>query len=442
MGCGRVGASLADGLARIGHDVAVIDRDSTAFNRLSPEFPGERVLGMGFDRDVLLRAGIEEASAFAAVSSGDNSNIISARVARETFGVERVVARIYDAKRAKVYERLGIPTVATVPWTTDRLLNVLTRETETTKWRDPSGNVGVAELALHEGLGGPAGDRPGSRHRRPGGVHHPVRQRAAARPEDRDPGRRPGVHRRRGRTHRRGAGHRRAAAERRQRGRVDESRDRRRGRRRPIHRAGALENGHDVTLLERNPDHIDVDAIPAAHWRLGDACELSLLESVHLEEFDVVIAATGDDKVNVVVSLLAKTEFAVPRVVARANDPRNEWLFDEAWGVDVAVSTPRMLASLVEEAVAVGDLVHLMEFRTGQANLIEITLPDDTPWGGKPLRKLQLPRDAALVTILRGPRVIVPEGDEPLEGGDELLFVAVTEVEDELRELLLHPQSR
>ena len=151
MGCGRVGASLSDALARIGHDVAVIDRDRTAFHRLSPEFPGERVLGMGFDRDVLLRAGIEGAGAFAAVSSGDNSNIISARVARETFGVERVVARIYDAKRAQVYERLGIPTVATVPWTTDRLLNVLTRESETTKWRDPTGNVGVAELPLHEG---------------------------------------------------------------------------------------------------------------------------------------------------------------------------------------------------------------------------------------------------------------------------------------------------
>jgi trk system potassium uptake protein TrkA len=150
MGCGRVGASLSDALARIGHDVAVIDRDRTAFHRLSPEFPGERVLGMGFDREVLLRAGIEDAGAFAAVSSGDNSNIISARVARETFGVERVVARIYDAKRAQVYERLGIPTVATVPWTTDRLLNVLTRESETTKWRDPTGNVGVAELPLHE----------------------------------------------------------------------------------------------------------------------------------------------------------------------------------------------------------------------------------------------------------------------------------------------------
>lgn len=128
-----------------------------------------------------------------------------------------------------------------------------------------------------------------------------------------------------------------------------------------------VENGHDITLIERNPDHLDAAAIPEAHWRLGDACELSLLESIHLEEFDVVVAATGDDKVNVVLSLLAKTEFAVPRVVARVNDPRNEWLFNDAWGVDVAVSTPRMLASLIEEAVTIGDLVRLMEFRTGQA---------------------------------------------------------------------------
>ncbi|MDF2823825.1 MAG: potassium transporter TrkA [Mycobacterium sp.] len=150
MGCGRVGAALADGLARIGHDVAIIDRESTAFQRLSPDFPGDRVLGMGFDREVLLRAGIEGAGAFAAVSSGDNSNIISARVARETFGVRKVVARIYDAKRAAVYERLGIPTVATVPWTTDRLLNALTGDTETARWRDPTGTVAVAEVVLHE----------------------------------------------------------------------------------------------------------------------------------------------------------------------------------------------------------------------------------------------------------------------------------------------------
>ncbi|MCB0923492.1 MAG: TrkA family potassium uptake protein [Mycobacterium sp.] len=150
MGCGRVGASLADALCRIGHEVAIIDRDPTAFNRLSPEFEGEKILGMGFDRDVLLQAGIDRTDAFAAVSSGDNSNIISARVARENFGVSRVVARIYDAKRAAVYERLGIPTVATVPWTTDRLLNTLVRETETVRWRDPTGTVAVGELDLNE----------------------------------------------------------------------------------------------------------------------------------------------------------------------------------------------------------------------------------------------------------------------------------------------------
>jgi len=154
MGCGRVGSSLADALCRIGHEVAVIDRDETAFNRLSPEFSGDRVLGQGFDRDVLLRAGIEHTDAFAAVSSGDNSNIISARLAREIFGVERVVARIYDAKRAGVYERLGIPTIATVPWTTDRLLNVLTREGETARWRDPTGTVAVVELDLHQDWAG------------------------------------------------------------------------------------------------------------------------------------------------------------------------------------------------------------------------------------------------------------------------------------------------
>ncbi|OZC82887.1 potassium transporter TrkA [Rhodococcus sp. 06-418-5] len=194
-----------------------------------------------------------------------------------------------------------------------------------------------------------------------------------------------------------------------------------------------IRSEHDVMLLERKLDHVDQAAIPEAEWVLADACELSLLEAAHLENYDVVIAATGDDKANLVLSLLAKTEFGVNRVVARVNDPRNEWLFDAAWGVDVAVSTPRMLASLVEEAVSVGDLVHLMTFRKGQANLVEITLPENTHLAGKPVRKLQLPRDAALVTILRGGRVIVPQHDDPLEGGDELLFVAAKEVENELR---------
>lgn len=150
MGCGRVGASLAEAMERRGHTVSVIDRDPTAFKRLSPEFAGTTTVGMGFDREVLTRAGIEKADAFAAVSSGDNSNIAAARVARETFGVARVVARIYDARRAQVYARLGIPTVATVPWTTERFVAELDDDVDTVAWRDPSGSVDLIELDIDE----------------------------------------------------------------------------------------------------------------------------------------------------------------------------------------------------------------------------------------------------------------------------------------------------
>lgn len=150
MGCGRVGSALAMAMQKRGHEVAVIDREPTAFSRLSPDFRGTTVIGVGFDREVLIRAGIESADAFAAVSSGDNSNIISARVARETFNVDRVVARIYDAKRAQVYERLGIPTVATVPWTTERFVSALGETSTTTEWRDPSGTIVIAQLEIHE----------------------------------------------------------------------------------------------------------------------------------------------------------------------------------------------------------------------------------------------------------------------------------------------------
>ncbi|HEY6424930.1 MAG TPA: TrkA family potassium uptake protein [Pseudonocardiaceae bacterium] len=150
MGCGRVGSGLALALERLGHDVVVIDRDPQAFRRLGADFHGQQVRGIGFDRQVLTEAGIERAGAFAAVSSGDNSNIISARVARETFGVAHVVARIYDPKRAAVYERLGIPTVATVPWTTDRFLRMLLPAGVAAAWRDPSGTVAVLQLPLHE----------------------------------------------------------------------------------------------------------------------------------------------------------------------------------------------------------------------------------------------------------------------------------------------------
>ncbi len=146
MGCGRVGAALAQTLERQGHTVAVVDQDPTAFRRLGSGFGGRRVTGVGFDQDTLREAGIEEAGAFAAVSSGDNSNIIAARVAREMFGIENVAARIYDPRRAEVYQRLGIPTVATVRWTADQMLRRLLPSGAEELWRDPSGAVQLAEV--------------------------------------------------------------------------------------------------------------------------------------------------------------------------------------------------------------------------------------------------------------------------------------------------------
>ena len=194
-----------------------------------------------------------------------------------------------------------------------------------------------------------------------------------------------------------------------------------------------LQNGHDVLLIDKEPNKVVPDRIPGADWRLGDACEVANLEDAGLEDFEVVISATGDDKVNLVVSLLAKTEFSVRRVVARINHPANEWLFTEAWGVDVAVSTPRVLAALVEEAVSVGDVVRLFSLRQGEANLIEVTLPPGAPCTGVPVRDLKLPPDAAMVAIIRNNRVITPTPDEPMEPGDELLFVAMPEAEPAIR---------
>jgi trk system potassium uptake protein TrkA len=151
MGCGRVGSAIARRLEQIGHSVAVIDQDPEAFRRLGPDFTGRQVKGLGFDRQTLLDAGIDTAGAFAAVSSGDNSNIISARVARETFGVQHVVARIYDEKRAEVYERMGIPSVATVPWTVNRLLRELLSVKVSELWREPTGKVLLMRVTITEG---------------------------------------------------------------------------------------------------------------------------------------------------------------------------------------------------------------------------------------------------------------------------------------------------
>src|ERR1700728_1927041 len=197
-----------------------------------------------------------------------------------------------------------------------------------------------------------------------------------------------------------------------------------------------LENGHEVLLIDQKPSAIKVDSVRRAEWLLADACEISSLDDAALDRCNVVVAATGDDKVNLVVSLLAKTEYGVPRVVARVNHPGNEWLYNESWGGDVAVSPPRLLSALVEEAVSVGDMVRLMTFRQSDASLVELTMPADAPLVGQRIGDITWPADTALVAILRDGRVLVPAKDDPLETGDELLFVTSEDVEDELATLL------
>ena len=196
------------------------------------------------------------------------------------------------------------------------------------------------------------------------------------------------------------------------------------------------DSGHDVLLIEQDPDLVAIlEKRLDVRWFIGDACELDSLREAHLEEADVVVATTGDDEDNLVISLLAKQEFAVPRVVARVNHPANQWLFNEAWGVDVSVSTPHLLTALVEEAVQVGSLVRLLQFR--DARLVEVTLADDSPAIGQALSDLGVPRDATVVAVIRERHVIVPRGETMMQAADEVLALVAAEAEDALRELLV-----
>lgn len=198
------------------------------------------------------------------------------------------------------------------------------------------------------------------------------------------------------------------------------------------------EANHDVLLIEKNADlaarlrpTVDVE------WFVGDACEVSNLQEAGIADVDVMVAATGEDQVNLVISLLAKQEFAVPRVVARVNEPRNKWLFNENWGVDVSVSTPHLLTALIEEAVSVGSLVRLLEFEGGEAQLIEVTLADDSPAHNKTIAELVVPRDASIVAVVRRQHVVVPRGDTVLQIGDEVLALTTPASEDAVKQILI-----
>jgi trk system potassium uptake protein TrkA len=194
--------------------------------------------------------------------------------------------------------------------------------------------------------------------------------------------------------------------------------------------------GHDVMLIEQNPDLVarlrpGLDVT----WFVADACEVSSLHEAGMAEVDVVVAATGDDEDNLVISLLAKQEFAVPRVVARVNHPKNEWLFNETWGVDVSVSTPHLLTALVEEAVSVGSLVRLLQFE--DARLVEVTLAPNSPAVDKTIVDMGMPRDATVVAVVRERHVIVPRGDTSMQPGDEVLVLVTPESEGQVKTLLI-----
>ena len=196
-----------------------------------------------------------------------------------------------------------------------------------------------------------------------------------------------------------------------------------------------ISHGHEVTLMDRSPDAMRIASVPEADWQLADACDVDALAEAGAGECDVVVAATGDDKSNLVTSLLSKTEYGVARTVARVNSPKNEWLFDETWGVDVAVSTPRIMTALVEEAVSVGSLVSVFTFHQSGAFMHELTLPDDSPVIGELVSDVELPPHTVLAAILRDYRPINPDGDERFERGDELLFLTAREGETSLYEL-------
>ena len=194
-----------------------------------------------------------------------------------------------------------------------------------------------------------------------------------------------------------------------------------------------LDNGHQVLLIDRDPKALKMESVPDAEWLMADACEIASLDNAKLSDCSVFVAATGDDKVNLVASLLGKTEYGVPRVVARVNHPKNEWMFDSSWGVDVAVSTPRIISALVEEAVSVGDVVRLFSIRKGEANLVEITLPDTAACCGKTVGEVELPEDASIAAIVRDGHVITPKDHDVFAAGDELIFVASAKAEELLK---------
>ncbi len=411
VGCGRVGAGLATELDREGHSVAIIDKLQRAFRRLPPEWGGPEGGRLRLRQGAIsTRPAPRSADALAAVTSGDNSNILTARIARETYEIANVVARIYDPRRAEIFQRLGIPTVPSVSWTIDQVFRRILPGQGSFEWTDGTGQLHLVERPLPAAWAGrriasllPAGVRlvsvvrataptlRGGRPRRPGRRRPlPRRHRSPLQPGCRScSATTPAPAAPTGRALE-AAGVKVAVAGAGKVGRFLAE--------------DLAESGHEVLLLEKDADLAAlVVAIPSRRGRPASPptpARSPRSTRPASTQAEVVVAVTGDDEDNLVISLLSKQEFAVPRVIARVNHPRNHWLFNESWGVDVAVSTPQLLAGLVEEAVSVGVLVRLLQFEGGNTRLVEMTLAE-----GSAVRRLRgRPTRAAAGRCHRGPR--------------------------------------
>ncbi len=440
VGCGRVGAGLAAWLAEAGDVVAVVDKDPKAFERLGEEFTGQTVEGIGFDRDVLEQAGVARADALVAVTGGDNSNVVTARVAKDAYRVPRVIARIHDPRRAALYEELGIVTVSSTDWALRKVRDYLEHRTLKEEHSFGRGEVTLLRLELPQHLvDRQVADVEGEGLRvvsvtRRGGAFVPG----------------PGTVLAEGDVVRLAVG---ADGRARLDALLAEEADPRAGRpgggRVRVLVAGAgvwgsyiadhlVEAGHEVVVVEQ-------DAATARRARAsggrtvvaGDACEPSVLDHLGLDTVDTVVAATGDDEDNLVVSLLVKRWYGVPRVVARVNNPKNTWMFTDEWGVDTAVSAPAVMTWLLERAVGVQDVVALLRAERGRGvALVELTLDEDAPVLGRRPAELDLPTGATVVAVVRGDQVLAGADAGPFEPADEVLALTTLQAEPDLRLLL------
>jgi len=470
VGCGRVGTALAVGLEARGDTVVVVDKDPRMLERLGERFTGRRVEGVGFDRDVLEAAGIARADALVAVTGGDNSNIVTARVARDAYRVPRVIARIHDPRRAEIYEQLGVTTVSSVGWTLRKVKDHLEHRLLAEEAAFGRGEVSLLRIELPQHLVDrrtadleTRGLRVVSVTRH-GGAFVPAPDTvlaegdvlrvavgdagrtwlddllAGAPPAASDGPRTPVRSSRQTLAHTSmdAAGPPAPAAG----GRADQASVR-------VLVAGAgmwgayiadhlVEQGNQVVVVEQDAATVR-RARAAAHGRTiihGDACEPGVLELVEPQTVDTVVAATGDDEDNLVISLLCRRLWSVPRTVARVNNPKNTWLFTRDWGVDTAVSAPALLTHLLDAGVGVLDVVTMLRTERGGIALVEVTLDEDAAAVGQRIAELPLPEGSVVVTVVRDEQVLPGGGPTPLAPGDEVLAVTTLAAEPSLRRVL------